>query len=110
MTELAARLPYLIRRRPSHPIRKAKSVRTAAFRARQNYSESGKDKFKSVAVRILTVSQITAVEVLPGPALADAEPNARPRRGAPLTSDAMTSSCSVNRVTIAVERRYVVQR
>jgi len=26
---------------------------------------------------------------------------ARPRRGAPLSSDFMTSSCSVNRVTIA---------
>jgi len=40
----------------------------------------------------------------PGPALADAGPNAKPRRGAPLSSDFMTSSCSVNRVTIVVER------
>jgi len=38
-----------------------------------------------------------------------AGPNARPRRGAPLSSDFMTSSCSVNRVTIVVERRYAVQ-
>ena len=30
-----------------------------------------------------------------------AGPNARPRREAPLSSDFMTSSCSVNRVTIA---------
>jgi len=34
-----------------------------------------------------------------------AGPNARPRRGAPLSSDFMTSSCSINRVTIVVERR-----
>ena len=47
--------------------------------------------------------------VRPGSALADAGPNARPRRGAPLSSDFMTSSCSVNRVTIVVERRYAVQ-
>jgi len=39
----------------------------------------------------------------------DAGPNARPRRGAPLSSDFMTSSCSVSRVTIVVERRYAVQ-
>jgi len=53
----------------------------------------------------------------PGPALADAEPmqdlgagpNARPRRGAPLSSDFMTSSCSVNRVTIVIECRCTVQ-
>jgi len=44
-----------------------------------------------------------------GPALADTGPNARPGRGAPLSSDFMTSSCSVNRVTIVVERRYTVQ-
>ena len=36
-------------------------------------------------------------------------PNARLRRGAPLSSGFMTSSCSVNRVTIVVERRYPVQ-
>jgi len=30
-------------------------------------------------------------------------------RGVPLSSDFMTSSCSVNRVTIVVERRYAVQ-
>jgi len=36
-------------------------------------------------------------------------PNARPRRGAPLSSYFMTSSCSVNRVAIVVERRYAVQ-
>jgi len=30
------------------------------------------------------------------PALAGAGPNARPRRGAPLSSGVMTSSCSVN--------------
>jgi len=35
-------------------------------------------------------------------------PNARPRRGVPLSSDFMTSSCSVKRVTIVVERRYTV--
>jgi len=44
-----------------------------------------------------------------GSALADAGPNARPGRGAPPRSDFMTSSCSVNRVTIVVERRYTVQ-
>jgi len=44
-----------------------------------------------------------------GPALADAGPNARPRHVAPLSSDFMTSSCSVNRVTIVAERRYAVQ-
>jgi len=52
-----------------------------------------------------------------GPALADAGPmqdlgagpNARPKRGAPLSSDFMTSLCSTNRVTIVVERRYAVQ-
>jgi len=47
--------------------------------------------------------------VWPGPALADVGPNARPGRGAPLSSDFMTSSCSANRVTIVVERRYTVQ-
>ena len=36
--------------------------------------------------------------------LVDAGPNARLRHGAPLRSDCMTSSCSVNRVTIVVER------
>jgi len=44
-----------------------------------------------------------------GSALADAGPNARPRRGAPLSSDFMTSSCLVNRVTIGVERRSTVK-
>ena len=39
-----------------------------------------------------------------------AEPNARPRRGAPLSSYLMTSSCSVNRVTIVVEHRHTVQQ
>jgi len=38
-----------------------------------------------------------------------AGPNARPRHGAPVCSDFMTSSCSVNRVTIMVERRYTMQ-
>jgi len=38
-----------------------------------------------------------------------AGPNAKPRRGAALSSDFMTSSCSVNSVTIVVERRYAVQ-
>ena len=33
----------------------------------------------------------------PGPALASARPNARPGRGAHLSSGVMTSSCSVNR-------------
>ena len=45
----------------------------------------------------------------PGPALADAGPNARPKRGAPLSSNFMTSWCSVSRVTIVVERKYAVQ-
>jgi len=31
------------------------------------------------------------------------------RRGAPLSSDFLTSSCSVNRVTIVVERKYIVK-
>jgi len=44
-----------------------------------------------------------------GRALADAGPNARPRRGVPLSSDFMKLSCSVNRVTIVEERRYAVQ-
>ena len=48
-------------------------------------------------------------KLLPGPALAVAGPNARPRRGTPLSSDFMTSSCSVNRVTIVVDRRYTVR-
>ena len=39
------------------------------------------------------------------PAIADAGPNERPRHGAPLSSDFMTPSCSVNRVTITVERK-----
>jgi len=43
-----------------------------------------------------------------GPALAGAGPNARPGRGAPLSSYFMTPSCSVNRVTIVVERKYTV--
>ena len=47
--------------------------------------------------------------LFPGPALADAGPNARPGLGAPLSSYFMMSSCSVNRVTIVVERRYTVQ-
>ena len=34
-----------------------------------------------------------------------AGPNARPRRGAPLSSVFVTSSCSVDRFTIVVERR-----
>jgi len=45
-----------------------------------------------------------------GPALADAGPYARPGREASLSSDFMTSSCAVNRVTIVVERKYAVQR
>jgi len=52
------------------------------------------------------------IEIIPrllGPALADAGPNAKPWRGAPLSSNFMTSSCSVNRVTFMVERRYPVQ-
>ena len=52
-----------------------------------------------------------------GSALADAGPNARPGRGpnarpgrgAPPSSDFMTLSCSVNRVTIVVERKYALQ-
>ena len=41
--------------------------------------------------------------LLPGPALAGAGPNARPGRGAPLSSDFMTSSCLFNRVTIRAQ-------
>jgi len=52
---------------------------------------------------------IEIIPRLPGPALADAGPNARSGRGTPLCSDFMTSSCSVNSVTIVVERRYPVQ-
>jgi len=44
-----------------------------------------------------------------GPALAGAGPNARPRRGVPLSSDFKTSSCSFNRVAIVVKRRYTVK-
>jgi len=44
-----------------------------------------------------------------GPPLAGAGPNARPGCGAPLSSDFMTSSCSVKRVTIVVERIYTVK-
>jgi len=43
-----------------------------------------------------------------GPAPADAGTNARPKRGVLLSSDFMTSSGSVNRVTIVVERKYAV--
>jgi len=46
---------------------------------------------------------------LAGLALADTGPIARPKRGAPLSNDFMTSSSSVNHVTIVVERKYVVQ-
>jgi len=35
--------------------------------------------------------------------------HARPKRWAPLSSDFMTSLCSVNRVTFVVERKYAVQ-
>jgi len=42
-------------------------------------------------------NKVMGQHVSPGPALADAGPNARRRRGAPLSSRAMTSSCSVNR-------------
>jgi len=52
---------------------------------------------------------IKIIPRLPGPALADAGPNAKPRRGAPLSSNFMTSSCSVNSVTFVVEHRYPVQ-
>jgi len=52
---------------------------------------------------------IEIIPRLPGTALADAGPNARPGRGAPLSSNFMTSSCSVNSVTFVVERRYPVQ-
>jgi len=45
----------------------------------------------------------------PGPALAEAGPNARPKRGASLSSDFVTPSCSVNRVTIVVKRKYSIQ-
>jgi len=38
-----------------------------------------------------------------------AGPNARPKRGTPLSSDCMTSSCSVNRFTIVLERKYALQ-
>jgi len=59
----------------------------------------------------VTVSplQVIAATQHSGPALASAGPNARPRRGAPLSSGFMTSSRSVNRVTIVVERRYTVK-
>jgi len=45
----------------------------------------------------------------PGPALAGAGSNARPGRGAPLSSDFMTSSCSMNRAILVVERRNTVK-
>jgi len=54
-------------------------------------------------------NQVIESCIAPGPALADAGPNARPRRGAPLSSDFMTSSCSVNRVSMVVKGRYTVQ-
>jgi len=38
-----------------------------------------------------------------------AGPNARPKCGAPLSSDFLTSSCSANRFTIVVERKYAAQ-
>jgi len=37
------------------------------------------------------------------------EPDARPKRGAPLNSDFMTSSCSVNRVKLLAKRKFAVQ-
>ena len=40
------------------------------------------------------------------PALAGAGSNARPRRGAPLNSDFVTSSCSFNRVMIVGAQIY----
>ena len=40
------------------------------------------------------------------PALAGEGPNARPRRGAPLSNSAMMSSCSVNRATTFVIKMF----
>jgi len=57
----------------------------------------------------MSASQMLNAPTYSGSALADAGPNARPRRGAPLSSDFMTSSCLVNRVTIGVERRSTVK-
>ena len=46
-----------------------------------------------------------------GPALVGRRgPVQRPWRGAPLSSNFIMSSCSVNRVTIVVERRYTAKR
>jgi len=50
-------------------------------------------------------SKLKHILTYSGPALAGAGPKARPGRGASLGSDFMTSSCSVNCVTIVVERR-----
>ena len=52
VTEQECSLAMSTSPRPSHAIRKDKSVRTAAFQARKYYSESGWDEFKSMAVRI----------------------------------------------------------
>jgi len=52
VTEQERSLAISTRPRPSHAVRKDKSVRTAAFQARRYYSESDWDEFKSVAVRI----------------------------------------------------------
>jgi len=52
VTEQERSFAISTRPRPSHPIRKDKSVCTAPFQARRYYSESGWDEFKSVAVWI----------------------------------------------------------
>jgi len=54
-------------------------------------------------------SNCSEQSVCAGLGLAGAGPNARPKRGTPLSSDFMTSLCSVNRVMIVVERRYTVK-
>jgi len=41
-----------------------------------------------------------------GQALAGAGPKARPRRGAPLSSGVMTSSCSVNRTATVMMKMF----
>jgi len=75
-----------------------------AFWVGSNYINPG-----DMRQNALGQGRIQPVSLGMGLAIADAGPNARLRRGAPPSSDFMTSSHSFNRVTIVEKRRYTVQ-
>jgi len=91
-------------------------LRTIASHLSGNFSRNQLQVFKTVyTTAIVATTQCNAClqgrpQQVRGP-MQDlgAGPIARPKRGAPLSSDFMTSSCSVNRVTIVVERRYTAK-